>query len=371
MVFKTDDTHLLVSLSNSKGQNFILKLSVQSNVLKVLVTDKTTAEKWKCAYDASYIENLTRKTGNFKQFMVFVSMLKAGLLKTNECVYIELLSQDELESRRKKGSAALTPSSKNRRYLILVYQVEFDKIHYPLPLEYCGKPDPDVLQSTIKKLETVVLQTKCDMSKQMARFKSEVESRESSFQSLIAQLNNENKSLYEENNRLKKQLAERDDVELTNRMIRKMETELKLDKIAYTDKIYRLEIENKKLSSLLMGRASRSRIPVKIHSDSTFNRTTSLPRSNSSLLVYDTEDQRYRSKKNSKKSPSPTRKSSCSSSERSDKSNSMRKSKTNVVKRKTSSSDRLSSQERKNNSQRNQDKNKHKEGKSFRKNYKS
>lgn len=365
MVFKTDDTHLLVSLNNSKGQNFILKLSVQSNVLKVLVTDKTTAEKWKCAYDSSYIENLTRKTGNFKQFMVFVSMLKAGLLKTNECVYVELLTQEELETRRKKGTNTPNPSLRNRRYLILIYQVEFDKIHYPLPLEYCGKPDPEVLQSTIKKLENVICQMRCDMSKQVAKFKSDVESREASFQSLISQLNNENKNLYEENNKLKKQLSERDDDEWTNRIIRKLETQLKHDKIAYTDKIYRLEIENKKLSSLLMGRASRSRIPVKIHSDSTFNRSTSLPRSNSSY-VYETDNQRCRKKK---KSPSPTRKSSCSSSERSEKSTSLRKSKSNVLKRKTGSSERLSSQERKTNTRR-LEKNKNKDEKPFRKNFK-
>lgn len=54
--------------------------------------------------------------------------------------------------------------------MILTYSVEFDRyynlfkiaklhfrvyfrIHYPLPLEYCGPPDPLVLQSTIRKLE--------------------------------------------------------------------------------------------------------------------------------------------------------------------------------------------------------------------------
>lgn len=29
----------------------------------------------------------------------------------------------------------------------------FLRIHYPLPLEYCGPPDPSILQATIKKLE--------------------------------------------------------------------------------------------------------------------------------------------------------------------------------------------------------------------------
>lgn len=44
-------------------------------------------------------------------------------------------------------------NNNNRRYLIVTYCVEFDRIRYPIPLEYCGPPDPVVLQATIKRLE--------------------------------------------------------------------------------------------------------------------------------------------------------------------------------------------------------------------------
>jgi len=41
----------------------------------------------------------------------------------------------------------------NKRYLILTYNAEFDRIYYPLSLPYCGKPDPVVLMQQIRQLK--------------------------------------------------------------------------------------------------------------------------------------------------------------------------------------------------------------------------
>lgn len=100
------------------------------------------------------IENLTQKTGNFKQFDIFVAMIKSGLLKTSESVSLDLLTFEDLELlRSRKITKSIGSANNNRRYLILTYVVEFDKIRYPLPLEYCGPPDPVILQATIRRLE--------------------------------------------------------------------------------------------------------------------------------------------------------------------------------------------------------------------------
>lgn len=37
------------------------------------------------------------------------------------------------------------------------------RIHYPLPLEYTGQPDPMILQSQIKRLEDEVARLKTDL----------------------------------------------------------------------------------------------------------------------------------------------------------------------------------------------------------------
>ncbi|GJQ66628.1 hypothetical protein Trydic_g4598 [Trypoxylus dichotomus] len=133
-------------------------MNANNRCLDLLISDKQTGEEWQCSYDHSYIENLTHKTGNFKQFDVFISMVKSGLLKTSDCISLELLTFEDLESLRNKkirGSSRHFSNThgNNKRYLIIIYTVEFDRIHYPLPLEYCGPPDPTILQATIRRLE--------------------------------------------------------------------------------------------------------------------------------------------------------------------------------------------------------------------------
>ncbi|XP_076656589.1 GPI ethanolamine phosphate transferase 1-like isoform X2 [Halictus rubicundus] len=56
----------------------------------------------------------------------------------------------------RNSCSSLSNATNNRRYLILTYTVEFDRIHYPLPLEYCGLPDPIILQATIKRLQVEI-----------------------------------------------------------------------------------------------------------------------------------------------------------------------------------------------------------------------
>ena len=85
-------------------------------------------------------------------------MLESAITKTSDSVILDLLTYEDLESMwekklgsNKRGKRELSkPQAK--RYLILTYNVEFDRIHYPLALSYCGSPDPIILQQTIRKL---------------------------------------------------------------------------------------------------------------------------------------------------------------------------------------------------------------------------
>ncbi|KAK9502448.1 hypothetical protein O3M35_011227 [Rhynocoris fuscipes] len=88
-----EDTPCLVTNYSFDRKEYLIKMYVKSNALKLTIVDNVTSEKWVCSYNAMYIEELTRRT------------------------------------------------------------VEFDKIHYPLPLEYCGMPNPRVLQKKIQELE--------------------------------------------------------------------------------------------------------------------------------------------------------------------------------------------------------------------------
>ncbi|XP_034034609.1 coiled-coil domain-containing protein 61-like isoform X2 [Thalassophryne amazonica] len=143
-----------------RGVEFAVKIEVEKSLLIVEISDSVTADQWRGEFDPPYIEDLTRKTGNFKQFPIFCSMLESAVRKTSDSVTLDLLTYADLELlRNRKVGVVSRPRSHQqpsaltaKRYLILIYTVEFDRIHYPLPLLFVGKPDPAALQKEIRAL---------------------------------------------------------------------------------------------------------------------------------------------------------------------------------------------------------------------------
>ncbi|XP_029556644.1 centrosomal protein CCDC61 isoform X1 [Salmo trutta] len=145
-----------------RGVEFAVKIELKEGLLIVEISDAMTADQWRGGFDPAYIEDLTRKTGNFKQFPIFCSMLESAVSKTSESVTLDLLTYADLELLRNRKAGVVgrpraqqqSPNLSAKRYLILIYTVEFDRIHYPLPLPYHGKPDPAALQKEIRALKT-------------------------------------------------------------------------------------------------------------------------------------------------------------------------------------------------------------------------
>nr|XP_020454391.1 coiled-coil domain-containing protein 61 isoform X2 [Monopterus albus] len=143
-----------------RGVEFVVKIEVDRGLLIVEISNSMTADQWRGEFDPAYIEDLTRKTGNFKQFPIFCSMLESAVRKTSDSVTLDLLTYADLELlRNRKAGVVSHPRSHQqssaltaKRYLILIYTVEFDRIHYPLPLPYVGKPDPAALQKEVRAL---------------------------------------------------------------------------------------------------------------------------------------------------------------------------------------------------------------------------
>eukprot|EP00954_Amorphochlora_amoebiformis_P022729 1355200-Amorphochlora_amoeboformis.AAC.3 len=50
------------------------------------------------------VEELTRKTGNFKKFPIFVKMLATAFSRSSESVFVEMFTYGDLEALRKKRS---------------------------------------------------------------------------------------------------------------------------------------------------------------------------------------------------------------------------------------------------------------------------
>ena len=139
--------------------DYLVKIISKDDTLSLEIEQKHTGDAWKNVFTAEYIEEITQKTGNFKKFSVFLKMLLISLNKNSESVFLDILTYQDLQvlKARKQGASnsqtpVLNQANNNKRYLILTYVVEFDKVHYPLPLNYNESPDIESLKSTIRRL---------------------------------------------------------------------------------------------------------------------------------------------------------------------------------------------------------------------------
>ncbi|XP_071886225.1 centrosomal protein CCDC61 [Anas platyrhynchos] len=148
-----------------------VRLRLAPTALEVEVEALSTAQRWRGRFEAQAVEELTRRTGNFKRFGVFCAMLEAALMESSPSVSLELLTFGDLQALRCRGrgreagppgdpprppphSAPASPGLGAKRYLLLVYCVEFDRIHYPLPLPPAPPPpqDPDPPPEALRRL---------------------------------------------------------------------------------------------------------------------------------------------------------------------------------------------------------------------------
>lgn len=148
------------------GVEYIMTLAVDEEGLNLHVEQKYDGRRWGAIFPSQYLEDITRKTGNFKKFSLFVKMLSTALLNKSDSVFVDLLTFTDLEmlkSRHTKLNQKFTKSTSkrnNKRYLILTYAVEFDRVHYPLPLTFDENPTTAALQKTIKRLRKELMDTR-------------------------------------------------------------------------------------------------------------------------------------------------------------------------------------------------------------------
>eukprot|EP00904_Undaria_pinnatifida_P012913 jgi/Undpi1/8752/HiC_scaffold_25.g11214.m1 len=133
--------------------------------------------RWRGEFPAKYVEGITQKTGSAKKFPVFVKMLLTALGHGSDSVFIDLLTYADLEVLKARragvvggdsgniaqqhrqqqqqqgtggfggttnsggGASGGNGSGNNKRYMILTYAAEYDRVHYPLPLACVASPE--------------------------------------------------------------------------------------------------------------------------------------------------------------------------------------------------------------------------------------
>ncbi|KAJ1478184.1 hypothetical protein T484DRAFT_1905047 [Baffinella frigidus] len=149
------------------GVDYIVTVSIHGGAgvqqdlpsLHVDVEQKEDGERWHGEFSSAYVEEVTQKTGNFKKFDTFVKMLKSSLIQASETVFADLLTPPPppmLRSRQARKAVPTATKANNKRYLILTYAVEFDRVHYPLPLAHVDQPSAHELRDTILRLRAEI-----------------------------------------------------------------------------------------------------------------------------------------------------------------------------------------------------------------------
>ncbi|KAK9839702.1 hypothetical protein WJX81_007090 [Elliptochloris bilobata] len=150
-------TELLGSVEASfHDEEYIVTLSVVGgSTLRVEVERKADGHRWSGDFPAQHVEEITARTGNYKKFAVFSRMLLAALRADSDAVAVDLLTYADLEALRARpatAGAGAPAHGASKRYLIMTYAVEYDRVHYPLPLAFEARPDPDRLRATVAGL---------------------------------------------------------------------------------------------------------------------------------------------------------------------------------------------------------------------------
>ncbi|KAL1460717.1 hypothetical protein WDU94_012670 [Cyamophila willieti] len=189
----------LISTCVFQGREYVLSLKlVASHTLDVNVTDKFSGEVWAGSYDCTYIENITHKTNTIANFIT---------------------------------------------------RSNLDRIHYPLPLDYCGPPNPLLLQATIRKLEAEVTRLRDMLDKRNSAVLED-----SSQTMSIRGLENKIKELITENNLLvqnieqlsKKQGRNSGQTEM-KRTLRILEEQVEQERYSFQLQMKELKNENQQL----------------------------------------------------------------------------------------------------------------------------
>ena len=139
--------------------------AAQGGPLSLRLCDSITGAAWAASFPKAALERLTLNAGSFKAFDVFVRMLQAALQGGSEGLTLELLSPAELRQNgsnnnsadgaasdaSQRGDAAAADAA-GRRFLILNYTTEFDRVRFPLPLDVAHAPQAEELADRLRHM---------------------------------------------------------------------------------------------------------------------------------------------------------------------------------------------------------------------------
>jgi len=133
--------------------DYSIRIQVTDNRFFLEAQNVDTGELWRNCFEKVYIEDITRKASSFKKFKVFTKMLLDAMAcdgDPNCAVSINLHTYEHLEALIQTKTQKVSNRAKNKRYLILTYEADYDRVQYPLCLKYTTPSSAEMLKELAK-----------------------------------------------------------------------------------------------------------------------------------------------------------------------------------------------------------------------------
>jgi hypothetical protein len=151
---------------NSEGLNYVFYISSDENSLDIILERIDDIKYWKGNFESKYIEEMSSKAGSHKSFPIFIKMLFTGFSKQSDGVKIDLIGANNIEQMRSNRNDNLNTSNlsnttvsdfakSQKKYLIISYSSEFEKVNFPLPLSFITNPPTEIVKRTIDRLRKI------------------------------------------------------------------------------------------------------------------------------------------------------------------------------------------------------------------------
>jgi len=151
----------ITGLLEFRGQIYEVSLAPGPDAIRVRV--RLNVKSWANTFTSAYLDELTKKTGSYKDYNTFVNMIAAAVTNpgAGDCT-LQLLSPSDLDALRVQNQARPSRQLGDRRYLLLVYQNQFEKTHFPLSL----LPEP-IPPSFTSNVQSTPINTRIDNSDEL------------------------------------------------------------------------------------------------------------------------------------------------------------------------------------------------------------
>ena len=97
----------------------------------IIAINESYTQRWAGTFSANFIDAMTQKAGCGKRISVFWRMLVAAANGESQTARIEIATEEEMQRR----GAADASDSDGRVYILLTQRSEYDCFKYPLPLK--------------------------------------------------------------------------------------------------------------------------------------------------------------------------------------------------------------------------------------------